>query len=199
MMCRADATGSLKRCGPPAGTLSSNGSSQSGCGFGPPAFFLLVVHCSPRSSRRGIWAPHGGAARGQDTPGLAPRLRECLWRFACLRAQHPALQKQFARMSQARHWFSHSQGGGGARVRTLQGSRPDCGDVSGGLPVCVPNILCLQSRSGGCLERGAGFSTLGGAARPGVRALQDSCPDCGDVSGGLPVGVPNIFCFQSRL
>ena len=41
---------------------------------------------------------------------------------------------QNARMSQARRWFQHSSGGrqgGMTRAR----SRPDCGDVSGGLPV----------------------------------------------------------------
>ena len=44
--------------------------------------------------------------------------------------------------------------GGIARAR----SRSDCGDVSGGLLVCMLNIRCLRSSLRGCLKRGAGFS-----------------------------------------
>ena len=63
-------------------------------------------------------------------------------------------------------------------------SRPFCGDVSGGLPVSVPNILRFRSRFGGCLERGAHFHPPGG-------------PDFEDVSIGLLVLVARLVGADS--
>eukprot|EP00959_Pyramimonas_sp_CCMP1952_P084548 1768578-Pyramimonas_sp.AAC.1 len=62
------------------------------------------------------------------------------------------MAEQILRMSRARRLFSHGQGGrdwGIAQAR----SRPDCVDVSSGLPACMLNILRFRSRSLGSLER----------------------------------------------
>ena len=48
-------------------------------------------------------------------------------------------------------------------------SGPDCGDVSSGLLVCVLNISRFRSSLGGCLRRGAGFSTREGGGRGVLR------------------------------
>ena len=104
------------------------GMSQAVCLSGGPDSFAFRADCWDVSSEVVVSTPQGGAARGYDTRPFAPRLWGCLRRFACLHAQHPLLSEQFVRMSQARRWFQHSQGGA-TRVGTLQDSRPDCGDV----------------------------------------------------------------------
>ena len=52
-----------------------------------------------------------GERQGEITGPFAPRLWRCLRRFACFGPQHLLLSEHFLRMSQARRWFWHSQGG----------------------------------------------------------------------------------------
>ena len=63
-------------------------------------------------ARRWFQHPNGRAARGYFTRPSAPRLWGCLGRFACFAPQHPPLSEHIWRMSQARRWLQHSQGGG---------------------------------------------------------------------------------------
>ena len=118
---------------------------QAVCLLAYPTSLAFGGVCEDVSGQALASALPGGRQRGYCTGAFAPGSWGCLRRFACSRAQHLSPSEQFLRMSQARRWFQHSQRGGAPGVRTLQDSRPDCGDVSGGLPVCVLNILCFRS------------------------------------------------------
>ena len=157
----------------------------------------MLVWASPTSlawwsQARHIWAHHGGAARGYDTPFLAPRLWGCLKRFAGFGPRHLSVWWSnvhrdiaciaFGRTKGSRQW-----------ARTLQDSLPDCGDVSGGLLVSAPLIsLALWSHAHRDIAGIASGHSKGSRQR--ARTLQDSRPDWWDVSGGLPVlAPPNSF------
>ena len=157
--------------------------------FGASDFSLLVVQCSPRYSRRSVWAPQGGAARGEDTPFFAPRLRGCLRRFACFGASgFSRLVVQLSPQHSRRSIFRHPKGVPPG-VRTLHSSRPDCGDASGGLPASAPSTSPVWWSNAHRDIAGVAFGHSKGEP-PGVGTLHSSRPDCGDVSGGLPVSAP---------
>ena len=155
-------------------------------GFGPFNFSRLVVQCSPRCSKRSIWAHQGGAARGHDIKFFAPRLRGCLRRFAGF---GPSDFSPLVAQCPPRY----SRRGIGAP----QGEAARGGDTSSFAPrlrgclerfAClgwVLNILCSQTRLRGCLERGASFSTPRGSRQ----GLEHS-----EIRAQI-VGMPRVVCL----
>ena len=80
-------------------------------------------------------------------------------------------------------------------MRTLQDSRPACGDVSGGLPVSAPPTSLVWWSNAHRDIAGVAFGHPKGEP-PGVRTLHSSRPDCGDASGGLLVSAPSPRLFS---
>ena len=133
------------------------GMSQAVCLFWCPTPLAFGADFEDVSGDSLASVPQRGAASGYDTRPFAARLCGCLRRCACLVAQTSLLSEQMVRMYRARRWFQHPKGKPPAAR-----SRPDCGDVSGGL-----HVWCHLSRLRGCLERAAGLSTPTGS-RQGV-------------------------------
>ena len=113
------------------------GMSQAVCLFGCSTSLAFGADFEDVSGDSLVSALLRGAAGVVSRAPFAPSLWGCLRRFACSVAQHPSLSEQILRMSQAIRWLQHPQGGRQGGISWAR-SGPDCGDVSGGLPVLGP-------------------------------------------------------------
>ena len=128
---------------------------------------------------------------------FAPSLWGCLRRFACSVAQHLSLSERIVRISQARRWFQHPQGGRQGVVSRA----PFAPSLWG----CLRRFACSVAQHPLLSEQILKMSQAirwvqhpRRCAAEGVSHGPRSRPVCRDVSGGLPVRWLNIFRFRSR-
>ena len=96
-----------------------------------------LVSAFPRGGRQGVYH---GPVRAQIV-GMSQAV--CLFRTSTSLAFGADFEADFEDVSSEALVLALP--GGGARVQPRARSRPDCGDVSGGLLVCVPNIISVRS------------------------------------------------------